>query len=145
MAIPGLFDYSNAMTGQDAVGGVKNNLLLNSDEPDIQKGFDPFMVRRCLAQNQDTLVCAEQMNLLHSCDKWMQWCYGFYAIPARKRYGKWSKKGPDNPDLVMLSDFYQISPEKAADYLRMFTEEQMKFLRTEYANRLLNEKPKKAK
>lgn len=144
MATPGLFDYVNAVCGQDAVGGQKNNLLA-TDDPEILKGYDAFIMRRALAQNMDTIVCAEQMNLLHFVDDWMQWNYAFHTVPAKKRYSKWAKKSAADPDIVMLSKHYQISPEKAAEYLALFTDEQMNTLRTAVANQnneLKGRKPK---
>jgi len=144
MAAPGLFDFRNALIGSDAVNGTKNNILATND-PEVLKAFEPFMIRRSLAQEQDILVVAEMMNLLHSTDKWMQWCYAFYSIPARKRYTKWSKKSPDNPDILLLCDYYQISPEKAADYLRIFTEDQMNTIRTMVANQNNDVKSRKTK
>lgn len=144
MAAPGLYDYANAINGGDAVNGVKNNLMA-TDDPEITKGFPAFMVRRWLAQSQDTIVCAQQMNMLHSVDDWMQWNLGFHTIPAKKRYDKHSKKSAADPDILLISDFYQISHEKAAEYLAVFTEEQVNHLRTVVANQnneLKGRKPK---
>ncbi|AIX13102.1 DNA polymerase clamp loader subunit [Erwinia phage phiEa2809] len=145
MAGPGLFDFANALTGSDAVNGVKNNLLA-TDDPEVKKAFDPFMTRRALAQNMDTIVCAEQMNLLHPVDNWLQWNYALHSIAPRKRYGSWAKKSAADPDILLISDFYQINHEKAAEYLQIFTDEQMEQLRTAVANQNNNEvKGRKAK
>lgn len=144
MAGPSLFDFVNAVTGSDAAGSIKNNLLA-TDDPEVTKAFDAFMTRRAMAQNIDTVVCAAQMNLMHSVDDWMQWNYAFHSIPAKKRYGKWAKKSAADPDILLISDFYQINHEKAAEYLAFLTDEQIKELRSAVANQnneLKGRKPK---
>uniref|UniRef100_A0AAU8L0H3 Sliding-clamp-loader small subunit n=1 Tax=Serratia phage Kevin TaxID=3161161 RepID=A0AAU8L0H3_9CAUD len=118
----GMFDYRNALTGANAINGKKVNLLMEED-PATRKEFDPFMVRRALAQHKDVIVCAEEMNLLHGVDPWLQWNYAFYSIPAKKRYDKWSKKSAADETITLLCDFFQISPEKASDYMRFLAPE----------------------
>ncbi|AYP28339.1 clamp loader of DNA polymerase [Serratia phage vB_SmaA_3M] len=141
----GLFDYRNSLLGDNAVAGVKVNLLETND-PEIKKGFDPFMVRRALAQSKDVIVCAEEMNLLHHVDPWMQWNYAFYSIKPKKRYDKWSKKGAANEDITLLCDYFQISPEKASDYMGFLPEEAIAEIRLRVENQANDKvKPKKVK
>lgn len=141
----GLFDYRNALLGDNAVNGKKVNLLL-TDDPEIKKGFDPFMVRRALAQHKDVIVCAEEMNLLHNVDPWLQWNYAFYSIPAKKRYDKWSKKSAADETLILLCDFFQISPEKASDYIRFLPPEAIAEIKLRVENQANDKvKPKKVK
>ncbi|MCI2235148.1 DNA polymerase clamp loader subunit A, partial [Escherichia coli] len=111
------------------------------------KGFDPFMTRRGLAQSKDTLVTAQQMNKLHAVTPWMQWSYAFHTIPARKRYDKWSKKGPIDPDVKLLSEYFYISMEKASEYVRFLPKEVLAEIREKMGRTELNAKakPRKAK
>ena len=140
MAALGLFDYLSALNSS------KENLL-QTDDPEVQKGFDPFMTRRGLAQSKDTLVFAQQMNKLHAVTPWMQWSYAFHSIPARKRYDKWSKKGPVDPDVKMLSEYFYISMEKASEYVRFLPQEVLAEIREKMGRTELNAKakPRKAK
>ena len=140
MAVPGLFDY------RDAIMVNKENLL-RTDDPEVLKGFDPFMIRRCLAQSKDTLLAAEQMNKLHGVTPWMQWCYALHTVPARKRYDKWSKKGPIDPDVKMISEYFYISMEKASEYVRFLPKEVLAEIREKVERGESNNKakPRKAK
>ncbi|AUG87795.1 clamp loader of DNA polymerase [Klebsiella phage vB_KpnM_KpS110] len=140
MAAPSLFDFLGALNN------TKENLL-QTDDPDVRKAFDPFMTRRGLAQNKDTLVIAQRMNLLHKVTPWMQWNMAFHSIPARKRYGKWAKKGPLDPDIQMLSEYYYISHEKASEYLKFLPKEALAEIRkkVELSNSNEKAKPRKAK
>lgn len=140
MAAPGLFDFLGALTN------TKEDLLKTTD-PDVLKAFDPFMTRRGLAQNKDTLVIAEQMNQLHMLSDWMQWNMAFHEIPKRKRYSPWSKKGAMDPDVKMLSDYYYISEEKASEYLKFLPEKAIEEIRLKVQRSESNEKskPKKSK
>lgn len=139
------FDYSNSLLGANAVGGVKVNYLLTND-PEIKKGFEPFIVRRWLAQNKDVIVYAEQMNKMHIVDPWLQWNYAFYSIPAKKRYDKWSKKSAADETITLLCDYFQISPEKASDYIRFLPPEAIAEIKVRVENQANDKvKPKKVK
>lgn len=140
MATPGMYDYRNAIT-------ETKEELLRTNDPEVLKGFDPFMIRRCLAQSQDTLVAAQQMNKLHPVTPWMQWSYAFHSIKARKRYSPWAKKGPTDPDIKLISDYFYISMEKASEYLRFLPKEVLAEIREKVERSQSNEKakPRKAK
>lgn len=140
MAAPGLFDYLNALNS------TKENLL-RTEDPEVLKGFDPFMTRRGLAQNEDTLVVAEQLNKLHAITPWMQWSYALHSISPRKRYKPWAKKGPVDPDVKMLSEYFYINMEKASEYLRFLPKEVLAEIREKVERSEANEKakPRKAK
>ena len=85
MAGPSLFDFLGA------INNTKENLL-ETDDPDVLKAFDPFMIRRGLAQSEDTLVIAQKMNLLHKCSPWMQWNMAFHTVQARNDIQNGPKK-----------------------------------------------------
>lgn len=140
MAAPALFDFRNALME------TKEDILRTTD-PEVLKAFDPFMIRRCFAQSKDTLVTAEQLNKLHAITPWMQWSYAFHAIPARKRYDKWSKKGPIDPDVKLLSEYFYISMEKASEYVRFLPKEVLAEIREKMGRTEMNAKakPRKAK
>lgn len=140
MAAPSLFDYLGALNS------TKENLL-HTNDPEVLKGFDSFMVRRGLAQSKDTLLVAEQMNKLHGVTPWMQWCYALHTIPARKRYDKWSKKGPIDPDVKMILEYFYISMEKASEYVRFLPKEVLAEIREKVERGESNNKakPRKAK
>lgn len=140
MAKPSLFDFLGALNN------TKEDMMRTND-PEVLKSFEPFMVRRGLAQSKDTLVVAERMNLLHGITPWMQWNLAFHTIPARKRYDKWAKKGALDPDVKMLSEYFYISHEKASEYLKFLPAEALAEIRTKVENMLSNEKakPRKAK
>lgn len=140
MAAPGLFDYLTALNSS------KENLMC-TDDAEVLKGFDPFMMRRGLAQSKDTLVAAQKLNKFHAITPWMQWSYAFYAIPARKRYDKWSKKSAVDPDVKMLSEYFYVSMEKASEYARFLPKEVLAEIREKMGRTELNAKakPRKAK
>lgn len=128
MAAPGLFDFLTA------INQTKTNML-QTDDPEVLKAFTPFMIRRGLAQSMDTLVVAQRMNVLHSVDDWMQWNMALAAVPAKKRYAKWSKATEKDATLLLVSKYYYISLEKAAEYLKFLTPAQIEHLKTEMQHR----------
>lgn len=138
MAGPSLFDF---------LGAVNNSKedLLRTDDPDVLKAFEPFMLRRGLAQSKDTLVIAQKMNLIHGASDWMQWNLALHTIPARKRYDKWSKKGALDPDVELLSRYFYISREKASEYLKFLPAAALAEIREKVSNMESNDKAKPRK
>lgn len=142
MATPDLFQFIGA------IRNTKENLLLDAD-PETEKAFNNtlFMVRRGLSQAMDTIVIAEKMNKIHSSTPWMQWNLAFYGTQKSNRYSKWSKKSEVNPDILLLSEYFYISIEKASEYLQFLPKEALEEIRTKVKNCASNEKakPRKAK
>lgn len=92
------------------------------------RSYIPFMVNRALSYFPDTVFYANDMNLVHFLDKYVQYKYFLHAIPKRRRFAKWGRKLNDE-DVVSVSKVYQLSLVKAAEILPLLSEEQLKSIR----------------
>lgn len=95
---------------------------------DTQRAYVPFLINRALSYFPDTVMYANDMNLVHFLDKYVQYKYFLHAIPRRRRFAKWGKKINDE-DVVSVSKVYQLSPSKAAEILPILSEDQLKTVR----------------
>lgn len=111
-----LFDFLNDIT----LG--KENLIQNETG---ERLYPAYMVNRGLSQHQDTILYANEMNKNPQLDNKMQHDFLFYAIPARKRLGKWAKK-VDPAALDAIKEVYGYSDEKAHEAIKVLTDEQIK-------------------
>jgi hypothetical protein len=116
----GLFDWLNSINHH------KQDLM--SSEL-LESKYDPFMVRRGLGMNHETLYEASNMNQLHDIDSYMQYQYLLAAIPKKKRYNKWIKKSIVSEELKMVCSFYKVNQSVGESYLRLMTNAQIEALK----------------
>ncbi len=97
------------------------------------KSYSPFAVNRALAQNIDTIMFAAEANKRPKLSKVMHYIFLLKSITKKKRYGKWAKKVVDEnqEDIQVISDYYQISIEKARRSLKCLTAAQITTMREE--------------
>lgn len=107
------FSKTDLMTGVD--GAVKQ--------------YDPFIIRRGVAQSLDTIGFAGRMNELHHLSPELQYQYLLHSVPKKKRYDKWSKRNEVDENLKVIMEYYQISLEKATGYQKLLTQGQINELR----------------
>jgi len=113
---PSLFDFIDSINhhGQDLMTSEQN-----------ERAYDPFMVRRGLGMNRETLFVASRMNELHELDSYAQYQYLLNVVPKKKRYSKWAKKTAVSDDIKVISDYYQINMTTATKYRKLLTDEQV--------------------
>ena len=107
--------------------GGNPNLL---DEEGTKKEYakDIFVLNRGLAQTMDTVLFAQELNKLSVTDPDQHYAFCFHSIKKRKRWAKWCKKTDLISGLDEVSRFYNISREKAAEYMTILTKEQVQFI-----------------
>lgn len=114
----GLFEWLGALNT------TKSNLLNELTE----KSFDPFIIRRGMAQNMDTALLAQEMNKLHWVPKVMQHDFFLYGVTKKKRYGKWAKKETVLDKIQTISTYYKVSLREAEEYAPLLSDDQVKEL-----------------
>ena len=110
-----LGDYLNA------INYSKDNLL---EDEAAAKGYVPFVVNRCLSYFPDTILQANEMNLLPNADKKMQFDYLRHSVRKRKRFSKWLKNEND-PRLDSIKLFYNCGSKKALEIIAVLSDEQI--------------------
>ncbi|AWY10161.1 clamp loader of DNA polymerase [Vibrio phage VAP7] len=94
----GMFDWGNSINKN------KNNLL--SGNPFAIKQYDPWSIRRLVAQSQDTLIEACEMNKVAHIAPEFQYMYFLHAIPPKARYSKWPKKQVVPEEIEQLAHYW---------------------------------------
>jgi len=114
----------------NSINYTKENLLDTEDEQ-VEKGYTPFVVNRCLSYFPDTIIHSNIMNENCHIDKKMQYDYYLSSIRKRKRFSKWiNKKEEENLELV--KEYFNYSNEKAKESIRVLTEDQLQSIREFY-------------
>ena len=112
-----LKDYLNA------INHTKENLMDTEDEQ-WEKKYPAFIVNKCLAPFQDTLMLVNEINQLHHIDKKMQFDFLLNSLRPRKRFTPWLK-AKKLKNLKYVKEFYGYNNEKAKIALDIINDEQI--------------------
>jgi hypothetical protein len=112
-----LKDYLNS------INTTKENLM-DSDDPMWEKKYVPFIINKCMAPFNDTIMLVNELNMRHHLDKKLQYDFLLNSVRSRKRYAPWVKASKLK-DLEYVKEYYGFSNEKAKAALSILDNEQI--------------------
>ena len=112
-----LKDYLNA------INHTKERLMDTEDE-EWEKKYPPFIVNKCLAPFQDTILLVNEINQYPSIDKKLQFDFFINSLRPRKRFTPWVKANKLD-DIEYVKEFYGYNNEKAKVALTILNDEQI--------------------
>ena len=110
----------------NSINFTKDNLL-HEDSTAIGE-YPPYIINRCLSGHLDSVLFANEMNKYHFLDKDMQYEFYLNILRKRKRFSPWIKKDKDS-DLEYVKRYYGYSNEKAAQVMKLLSNEQLEFIK----------------
>ena len=116
-----LKEYLNAIN-------VSKEPLLDSEDEMWEKKFAPFIVNKCIAPFEDTVMLVNEINQLHHLDKKLQFDFLINSLRPRKRYAPWMK-AKKLKNLEYVKEFYGYNNEKAKAALDILTKDQVKLIK----------------
>ena len=117
-----LKDYLNAIN-------VSKDSLLDTEDEMWEKRFAPFIVNKCVAPFEDTVMLVNEINQLHHLDKKLQFDFLINSLRPRKRYTPWLK-AKKLKNLEYVKEYYGYSNEKAKAALDILNDEQISAIKT---------------
>ena len=121
-----LKDYLNA------VNSTKERLMDTEDET-WEKKYPPFIVNKCVAPFQDTIMLVNEINQFHHLDKKLQFDFLINSLRPRKRYTPWLK-ATKLENLEYVKEFYGYNNEKAKVALDILDDEQISAIKQKMRN-----------
>jgi|TARA_Y100001963_G_scaffold49893_1_gene69920 hypothetical protein len=112
-----LKDYLNAIN-------YTKEPLLDGEDEQWEKKYPSFIVNKCVAPFQDTLMLVNEINQLHHLDKKLQFDFLLNSLRKRKRYTPWMK-AKKLKNLEYVKEFYGYNNEKAKIALDILSDEQI--------------------
>ena len=106
---------------------TKENLM-DSDDPEWEKKYSPYIINKCLAPFNDTIMLVNEMNMRHHLDKKLQYDFLLNSIRSKKRYAPWVKASKLK-DLEYVKEYYGYSDEKAKTALSILNDSQIKAIK----------------
>jgi hypothetical protein len=119
--MPSLGDFLNSIN--------YNKKDLVREDPLAEKDYLPFVTNRCLSYFPDTVFYANQMNMMPHLEKKMQYDYLRNKLSRRSRFSKWHKQ-EENKDIDAIKQYYGYSSQKAKQVLHLFSDEQIKEIKS---------------
>ena len=112
-----LKDYLNA------INHTKERLMDTEDE-EWEKKYPPFIVNKCLAPFQDTILLVNEINQYPHLDKKLQFDFFINSLRPRKRFTPWVKANKLD-DIEYVKEFYGYNNEKAKVALTILNDDQI--------------------
>lgn len=107
----GLFDYVNSIT-------QKTEDL--SGNEDLEKEYVPFLINKAMSYYVDTVMIANQMNMLSDIPVRQQYQYYYNTVRKSKRWAKWHKKVEDE-DLELIKEYFGYNDRRANEALEILS------------------------
>ena len=112
-----LKDYLNSIN-------ISKENLMDGDDPMWEKKYVPFIINKCMAPFNDTIMLVNELNMRHHLDKKLQYDFLLNSVRSRKRYAPWVKASKLK-DLEYVKEYYGYSNEKAKAALSILDDEQI--------------------
>ena len=106
-----------------SINETKENLM-ESDDPMWEKRYSPFIINKCLAPFNDTIMLVNEMNMRLHLDTKLQYDFLLNTIRSKKRYAPWIK-ADKLKDLEYVKEYFGYSNEKAKAALKILDNEQI--------------------
>ena len=111
----------------NSINLTKENLM-DSDDPMWEKKYYPFIINKCVAPFNDTIMLVNEMNMRHHLDTKLQYDFLLNTIRTRKRYAPWVKPSKSK-NLEYVKEYYGYNNAKAKSVLDILNDEQIEFIK----------------
>ena len=113
------FDYVSSITYN------KNDMMTGTENDELaESSYNPYLTNKSLSYFPDTLLYANEINVLNHIDNKLQYSYLLNSIRPKKRFSKWVKKQEDI-DIEAIKEYYKYSTAKAEAALSLLSPQQI--------------------
>ena len=110
-----------------SINQTKENLM-NSDDPMWEKKYSPYIINKCIAPFNDTIMFVNEINMRHHLENKLQYDFLLNTIRPKNRFAPWVR-GSKIKDLEFIKEYYGYSNEKAKVALQILSNDQIKTIK----------------
>ena len=110
-----------------SINQTKENLM-DSDDPMCDKKYSPYIINKCIAPFNDTIMFVNEINMRHHLENKLQYDFLLNTIRPKNRYAPWVR-GSKIKDLEFIKEYYGYSNEKAKVALQILSNDQIKTIK----------------
>ena len=109
-----------------SINQSKKNLM--DQYPTLESSYPSWIINKCLSSFTDTVLFANEMNMIWHISKRMQYDFFINSLRPRKRFSPWAKK--ESIDyLEDVQEYYGYSYTKSLEVIRILPKSDLEQIR----------------
>ena len=110
-----------------SINTTKENLM-DKDDPLYEKKYPAFIINKCLAPFNDTIMLVNEMNINNHLDNKLQYDFLLNSLRKQNRFATWMKASKSK-NLEYVKEYFGYNNEKARSVLNILNDEQIAFIK----------------
>jgi|TARA_R110001592_G_scaffold52601_6_gene161024 hypothetical protein len=98
--------------------------LMDGEDVMWEKKYYPFIINKCVAPFNDTIMLVNEMNQRHHLDTKLQFDFLLNSLRSKKRYAPWMKASKSK-NLEYVKEYFGYSNAKAKSALKILNDDQL--------------------
>ena len=107
----------------NSINITKKNLM-NGDDPLYERKYPAYIINKCLAPFNETIMLVNEMNKHCHLDNKLQYDFLLNSLKKQKRFASWMKASKER-NLEYVKEYFGYNNEKARAVLNILTDEQI--------------------
>ena len=110
-----------------SINTTKQNLM-DGDDKTWERRYPSFIINKCLAPFNDTIMLVNEMNVHNHLDNKMQYDFLLNSLRKQHRYASWMKASKSK-NLEYVKEYFGYNNEKARSALNILTDKQLALIK----------------
>ena len=110
-----------------SINSTKENLM-DKDDPLYEKKYPAFIINKCLAPFNDTIMLVNEMNINNHLDNKLQHDFLLNSLRKQNRFATWMKASKSK-NLEYVKEYFGYNNEKARSALNILNDEQIAYIK----------------
>jgi len=110
-----------------SINSTKENLM-DKDDPLYEKKYPAFIINKCLAPFNDTIMLVNEMNINNHLDNKLQYDFLLNSLRKQNRFATWMKASKSK-NLEYVKEYFGYNNEKARSALNILNDEQIAYIK----------------
>ena len=111
-----------------SINTTKQNLM-DSDDKAWERRYPSFIINKCLAPFNDTIMLVNEMNVHNHLDNKMQYDFLLNSLRKQHRYASWMKASKSK-NLEYVKEYFGYNNEKARSALKILSDKQIAWIKS---------------
>ena len=112
----------------NSINITKKNLM-DGDDPLYERKYPAYIINKCLAPFNETIMLVNEMNKHCHLDNKLQYDFLLNSLKKQKRFASWMKASKER-NLEYVKEYFGYNNEKARAVLNILTDEQIATIKT---------------
>ena len=112
----------------NSINITKKNLM-DGDDPLYERKYPAYIINKCLAPFNETIMLVNEMNKHCHLDNKLQYDFLLNSLKKQKRFASWMKASKER-NLEYVKEYFGYNNEKARAALSILNDEQIAYIKT---------------